>query len=97
MTSLRRALFLIGAAGVAAGCVAGIVVMTSEHAREDRIVNITLGPLVGWAFIAAGLIAWWRRPQNRFGSLMTLVGFTWFVGALSTSDEAGLFIVGVLL
>ena len=97
MTSLRRALFLIGAAGVAAGCVAGIVVMTSEHAREDRIVNITLGPLVGWAFIAAGLIAWWRRPQNRFGSLMTLVGFTWFVGALSTSDEPGLFIVGVLL
>jgi signal transduction histidine kinase len=97
VSSLRRALLLIAAAGIAAGLIAGAFVMTSEHAREDRLVNMTLGPLVGWSFIAAGLIAWWRRPQNRVGALMTLVGFTWFVAALANSDEPAIFIVGGML
>jgi signal transduction histidine kinase len=30
---------------------------------------------VGGSFIACGLIAWQRRPENRTGMLMTLVGF----------------------
>ena len=96
MTSFRRALLAIAAAGFLLGCVAGVFVMTSDWAREDRLVNMTFGPLIGWSFITAGLIAWWRRPENRFGSLMTAVGFTWFLGAVSTSDAPGLFIVGAM-
>ncbi len=97
MTSLRRALLGIGVAGFAAGLIAGALVMTSDWTSEDRTANLALGPLIGWAFITAGLIAWWRRPENRFGSLMTLVGFAWFAGALSQSDSPGVFIVGVML
>ena len=48
--------------------------LTSDHAADDQTLNLLLGPLVGWAFIGAGLVAWWRRPDNRFGSLMTAVG-----------------------
>jgi signal transduction histidine kinase len=97
MTSLRRALLAIGGAGFAAGLVALAFVLSSEHARDDRTVNLLLGPLVGWAFIGAGLVAWWRRPENNFGSLMTLVGFAWFAGALTVADAPGIFIAGVLL
>jgi signal transduction histidine kinase len=97
MTSLRRALFGIAGAGFAAGLVAIVLVLSSDHQREERALNLALGPLVGWAFIGAGLIAWWRRPDNRFGSLMTLIGFAWFAGSLSAADAPGLFIAGALL
>jgi DNA-binding CsgD family transcriptional regulator len=33
---------------------------------------------IGWSFVAAGLVAWTRRPENRTGLLMTLTGIVWF-------------------
>src|SRR5919201_4894953 len=33
---------------------------------------------VGWSFVAAGLVAWRQRPENRLGLLMTLTGIVWF-------------------
>jgi hypothetical protein len=33
----------------------------------------------GWALIAAGLIAWARRPGSRFGLLLAAGGFGWFL------------------
>jgi signal transduction histidine kinase len=97
MTSLRRSLLGIAAAGFAAGLVALAFVLSSDWQRGDRAMNLALGPLVGWSFIGAGLIAWWRRPDNRFGALMTAVGFAWFAGSLAASDAPGLFIIGVTL
>jgi signal transduction histidine kinase len=97
MNSLRRALIGIAAAGVAAGLVAVALILTSDWQHNERALNLALGPLVGWSFIGAGLVAWWRRPANRFGALMTAVGFVWFAGALATSDAPGLFIIGVIV
>src|SRR5215216_2303023 len=97
MTSLRRALLGIAAAGFAAGLVAIALVMTSDQSADDQTPNLVFGPLIGWAFIAAGVVAWWRRPGNRFGSLMTAVGFTWFVGALGVSDAPAVFMIGAAL
>jgi signal transduction histidine kinase len=37
---------------------------------------------VGGSFIACGLIAWQRRPENRTGILMTLVGFLFLIEPL---------------
>jgi signal transduction histidine kinase len=53
--------------------------------------------LIGWGFIGAGLFAWWRRPQNSVGSLMTATGFAWFVGLLGASNAPLLFTLGTLL
>ena len=33
---------------------------------------------IGWSFVAAGLIAWRQRPENRLGLLMTVTGIVWF-------------------
>jgi hypothetical protein len=33
---------------------------------------------IGWSFLAAGLVAWRQRPENRLGLLMTLTGIIWF-------------------
>jgi hypothetical protein len=44
--------------------------------------------LVGLAFVASGLVARARRPENRTGLLMILVGLSWFGGALQASDAS---------
>ena len=33
---------------------------------------------IGWSFLAAGLVAWEQRPENRLGLLMMLSGIVWF-------------------
>jgi hypothetical protein len=33
---------------------------------------------IGWSFVAAGLVAWRERPENRLGPLMTVTGIMWF-------------------
>jgi DNA-binding CsgD family transcriptional regulator len=33
---------------------------------------------IGWSFLAAGFVAWSRRPENRTGLLMMLTGDVWF-------------------
>jgi signal transduction histidine kinase len=56
-----------------------------------------VGLLVGWSFIGTGLFAWWRRPANRTGALMTAFGFAWFAQALSAANSDVLFSIGIAL
>ena len=93
MRSLRLALIGIGLAGLAAGAVSFAIAVTSDH-KDVQTGAVVFTPLVGWSFIGTGLFAWWRRPENRFGALMTAVGFVWFLSALTTSDIPGVFAVG---
>jgi signal transduction histidine kinase len=48
------------------------------------------------AFVAAGLIAWERRPENRLGPLLTLFAFTEIVSAFQHSSSDLAFTVGYL-
>ena len=89
---VRYALWPIGfAAGV------GAVWPTTPDARlRDLGVDGTLFLVVGWSFIASGLIAWTRRPLNRLGPLLVLSGFLWFAGpVLSRSSTSLLFTLGI--
>ncbi len=96
MTSLRRALWLLAFLGIVGGAVPLALAFESDH-LDNRALTVVFGPLIGWAFIGTGLFAWWRRPENRFGPLMTAVGFTWCIGGLWVADVPGLFIAGLLL
>jgi signal transduction histidine kinase len=40
--------------------------------------------LVGWSFVACGTYLWVRRPANRLGPLMMIVGFLWLFGRTMT-------------
>ena len=96
MTRPRRGLWAIGLAGLAVGAGAIALTLGSDHVT-DPWVTATLGPLVGWSFIATGIFAWWRRPRERFGPLMVAVGFAWFVGSLTGSDVPAVFTAGLWL
>jgi len=96
MSGLSRALVALAVAGLVLGLAALTLVTTTDRER-DSTAWIALALTLGWAFIGAGLYAWWRRPENRIGALMTLVGFLWFLGALSSSDGAWAYTLGLAL
>ena len=87
MPGLRRALVALFVVGVLFAAVDVAIVLTSSH-DDQKVVDAVLGPLIGLSFIGTGVFAWWRRPLNRFGLLMTAVGFAWFAGALVEADNA---------
>jgi signal transduction histidine kinase len=50
-------------------------------AYEEGRIGLALADFaVGGVLIACGVIAWERRPESRVGALMSLAGFTWFLG-----------------
>jgi signal transduction histidine kinase len=96
VTGLRRALGLVAIEGVVVGLVALAIVLSSNHV-DSKAFSAALGLFLGWSWIGVGLYAWWRRPDNRFGVLMTAVGFAYFLSVLSAADASLLFTIGVLL
>jgi signal transduction histidine kinase len=97
MSGLRRALIGLAVAGLALGLAALALVTTSDREDEAAAAWIVLALTLGWGFAGAGIFAWWRRPENRTGPLMTLVGFLWFLGALGSSNAAWAYTAGLLL
>jgi PAS domain S-box-containing protein len=94
MRSPARVWLTVGPLALAAGGGALAAVLTSGH-EENRILVSVFGLLVGWAFLVAGLIARTRRPENRTGVLLLLVGFTFFLGALGTSNHSVPYTIGI--
>src|SRR3954452_5019307 len=96
MPGLRRALLALFVVGVLFAGFDLALVLTSNH-EDQKILAAVLGPLIGLSFIGTGAFAWWRRPLNRFGLLMTSVGFAWFLAALSESDNSIVWTIGQLV
>jgi signal transduction histidine kinase len=95
MKSLRRALIGLGALAFLIGAGSIALILTSDHAENPGLTTaLIVGS--GWSFAATGLYAWARRPGNAIGPLMTAVGFTWFFQALTASDNAWVFAIGIL-
>jgi signal transduction histidine kinase len=80
------------------GLAAGAIYLTVNSNHEPHKIRVLLTGLpVGWAFIATGAYAWWRRPESRFGVLMTAVGLTSFLGFLEEASNGWIVVAGVLL
>jgi signal transduction histidine kinase len=62
----------LAAGGVALGVLAYRVQVDNVHSPSQRALATVA---VAWAFLASGLVAWTRRPQNRMGLLLTAAGF----------------------
>lgn len=95
MRSLRTALFLLAGAGAVFGLIGLGLILTSRNFDTGRPFEIWQ-LVIGWSFIGTGLFAWWRRPENGTGALMTAVGFASLIGPLVASDTPAVFIVGVM-
>jgi signal transduction histidine kinase len=67
--------------------------------RDDLhspVANAVASIAVAWAFLAAGIVAWARRPASRMGLLMVVVAFWLLVRKLQYSHESVQFTLGFL-
>jgi PAS domain S-box-containing protein len=93
-----RAFAFILAIAVAAVEVAGALtlILTSDH-ESHKWATSALACTAGLSFIAAGLIALYRRPENRTGVYLASVGYLWFFAALGEANNDAVFTAGVWL
>jgi signal transduction histidine kinase len=80
-------LWAIALAGLAGAGIVVVLAYTSDHVPDP---GVRAGLLI-WVvlpYILAGLVAWWRRPDSRFGPLMVAAGFGMFLSGLQFSTAA---------
>ena len=86
-------LLVVAVAGVAAAAISVFLAFASDH-LDDPAVRAMLGIWITIPYIAAGLIAWWRRPDSRFGLLMIVAGFGTFLNLLTWANSIVLYSIG---
>ena len=96
MSARGVSLAAAAALGLALSGIAVLLVLASDH-EDNKAATIALAVTAGMSFIASGLVALWRRPENRTGYLLAGVGYLWFFGALSESNNDWLFTAGAAL
>lgn len=91
--SLGSALTVIAAAGLLLGFIELAII---SPGRQNGWVFV-LFVVIFWVYLAAGLLAWWRRPSNRMGALIVFGGFAIFIGSLGNTSIPVLTEAGVVL
>jgi signal transduction histidine kinase len=92
MVVLARVALVV--AGLGLGVAAYRVQVDDLGSPSDRAAATVV---VAWSFLAAGLVAWARRPGNRMGPLMLAAGFALLARQLRYSHDPALFTVFFLL
>jgi signal transduction histidine kinase len=80
----------------AAGVALAVVELALAIPKEGNDIQIALLLWITLPFIAAGLIAWWRRPVSRLGWLMVAGGFAIGLSALQLADDLTLTTAGAV-
>ena len=86
-------LLVIALAGCAAAAATVAVDVTSDQLSQPVVHAILLGWIM-LPYIFGGVIAWWRRPESRFGPLMVAAGFGMFLASLGSANAALLSTIG---
>jgi signal transduction histidine kinase len=89
----RSVLWAIGLAAWAAAGVSMALALTSDHVAEPGL-QAALADWITLPYIVAGLVAWDRRPNSRFGPLMVAAGFAMFLSSLGWGNAALLHTIG---
>jgi signal transduction histidine kinase len=87
-------LWTLALAGWAAAGVTVALAYGSDH-LVDRGLRAGLVVWVVVPYVAAGLIAWWRRPESRFGPLMVAAGFGFFISSLQWANSPLPYTIGL--
>ena len=87
---------VVGVGGLVAGVAAGAALLLGGYDVPVELVapTLVLNLAVGWSFIGVGLVAWSRRPDNRTGVLMVLLGFAWLLRLAGAVAQPAFFVFG---
>jgi signal transduction histidine kinase len=67
-----------------------------RHDLHSSVQNAVASIVVAWTFLAAGIVAWARRPESRVGALMAFVAFCLLERKLQYSHDPAQFTFGFL-
>jgi signal transduction histidine kinase len=84
--SVRRLPWLFAPVALIGACLA--VVEQQRLGRPWTFVASGVAP--GVVIVAAGVLIWWQRPQNRCWWLLVAAGLAWFIGAFEHAPNADL-------
>ena len=93
----RWALVLLG---LAAAATSFTLALLSEDVSGTLGEPLLIAALTAWitiSYVVCGLVAWWRRPANRFGPLLIVAGFVNFLSTLVWSSRDVLHTLGQVL
>ncbi len=93
---MLRARWAILLTAVAFTAIALALVFTSDHESTPGF-TAAANLIVAWSFIACGVVALSRVSDAHFGLLMSAVGLTWFLSALTESNNSYVFSAGNLV
>jgi signal transduction histidine kinase len=91
--NVNRWTLVLATAALAAGVAVAWTMLTNEVRRWSGL-DVTRILVIGWSFVAAGLVAWRLRPENSTGPAMVVTGFLRFGAALEAAQQPVLFAVG---
>lgn len=94
---MRAARFgLAGAVALVEAVVAATLVAASDHSSQPWLTAV-FALTAGLSFVAAGLVALWRRPENATGAWLAAIGYLWFLASLTESNNPDLWTAGFVL
>jgi signal transduction histidine kinase len=79
---------LVAAMAAALGVALLLVIPAADRLPAGGRAVPVLVVVVGWAFVAAGAIAWLRRPDNRMGVLLVVFGLVVLLTGFTVDDDA---------
>ncbi len=90
----RARVWVAGAAGVAWALGASSL---AYGVATLPLAAFLVGELIGVSFLGAGLLAWYRLPDNRIGPLMIACGASWYLPSLEASHQQVIYALGYWL
>jgi len=99
MTKTARAptagvVLLIATVGIVSSIIAVFLRLASDHGGPEPGLQAALLDWIILAYVFSGVVAWRRRPKNRFGPLMIVAGLALCLSALQSANSSLPFTIG---
>ena len=85
--------WVVALAGCAAAGISFALALSSDHVAQPSL-QAALMDWITLPYVLAGVFAWSRRPDSRFGPLVIAAGFAMFVSSLGWANTAALHTLG---
>jgi signal transduction histidine kinase len=92
--TLRLGVIQLAAAAIGVGAIE--IALMYSGVEVEPPWQVVLLPVLGWVYLAAGVAAWLRRPNNRVGALLTAGCFAWLAAGLNNVSTPALIAVGMI-